>query len=60
LTLEFTFFSKIHFNVIVPSVPVFPKWFLSMIFSRRILYHFIFNPYMMHILPISSFVISSP
>lgn len=30
LSWEFTYFSKIHFNVIVLSVPLFPTWFRFM------------------------------
>ena len=49
-------FLKTHLNIILPSMPGSPKWFLS--FSSPlpgILYTFSFHPYKLHAPPISLF-----
>jgi hypothetical protein len=50
-----------YFNIILPSTPVSPKWYLPFnIFRRNVCMDLLFPPWMLHTLPIVSSVIWSP
>jgi len=46
-------FLKVHFNIILPSMPGSYKWSLSLRFPHQTLYTPLLSPYMLHAPPIS-------
>jgi len=53
-------FLKIHLKIILPSMPVSPKWYLSFRFPHQNPVYTSLPPYVLHAAPISFFSILSP
>jgi len=55
-----SYFLKIHLNIILPSMPRFCKWFLSLRIPHQTLYTPLISPFVLHSPPTSFFSIWSP